>query len=199
MQSKNGLQFDVSAILQRAKVLPKPKVKGVSINFPFISVELTASNDERKIAKEVLIRLRDKRVLVAWECCDSCVRNALASIQDIRALLVDKQVELGNQNSALFLVFDLMLTGIRQFLTFVEKLETTSWHPKSFENLEFSHVNAFIMHREEYLGALETLRGHLLRCIEEIAKIGNTSPQLSNRLNFNPKWEKELYITESQS
>lgn len=178
MKRTSELKFDVSSILQRAKLLPKPKVKGISINLPFLSIDLRVSDDIRKIAREVLIRLRDKRVLVAWECCDNCVRNALTSIQDIRTLLVNKQVELSDDDSALFLLFDLMLAGIRQFLTYTERYDP--------------HI-----HREEYFGALEVLRGHLLRCIEEIAKVGNVSPQLSNRFNFNPIWEKEIYVVES--
>lgn len=178
MNRISDLKFDVSAILQRAKLLPKPKIKGVSINLPFLSIDLAVSDDERKIAREILIRLRDKRVLVAWECCDNCIKNALASIQDIRTLLVNKQVELPDENSVLFLLSDLMLAGIRQFLTFTERYDP--------------HI-----HREEYFGALEVLRGHLLRCIEEIAKVGNTSPKLSNRLNFNPLWDREIYVVGS--
>ena len=180
MKRTTNLKFDVSSILQRAKRLPKPKVEGVSINLPFLSINVTVSDDEKKIAREVLIRLRDKRVLVAWECCDNCIENALASIQDIRALLVDKQVELPDENSAMFLLFDLMLAGIRQFLTFTERYDP--------------HI-----HREEYFGALEFLRGHLLRCIEEVAKLGNTTPQLSNRLDFNPLWEKGTYTHKTLS
>lgn len=175
MKKSSSLKFDVSSVVERAKLLPKPKVKGITINLPFLSIDLAASDDEKRIAREVLIRLRDKRVLVAWECCDSCIRNALASIQDIRTLLVNKQVELNDENSVLFLLFDLMLAGIRQFLTYTERYDP--------------HI-----HREEYFGSLDTLRGHLLRCVEEIAKAGNTSPKLSNRLNFNPVWEKEIYI-----
>ncbi|HHT9153666.1 MAG TPA: hypothetical protein ACFYEM_09090 [Candidatus Hypogeohydataceae bacterium YC40] len=172
----SNLKFNISSILQRIK--QNSKVEGVSINLPFLSINLTVYDDEEKIAREVLIRLRDKRVLVAWECCDDCIKNALASMQDIRTLLVNKQVELPDENSALFVLFDLMLAGIRQFLTFTERY--------------YFHI-----YREEYFGALEVLRGHLLRCIEEISKVGNTTPQLSNRLNFNPIWEKEHYIVES--
>lgn len=176
MKRTSNLKFDVTPILQRAKHLTKPRVDGISINLPFISISLTVSDNEKKIAREVLIRLRDKRVLVAWECCNNCINNALASIQDIRTLLVNKQVELPDEDSALFLLFDLMLAGIRQFLTFTERFDP--------------HI-----HREEYFGALGVLRGHLLRCIEEIAKVGNTTPKLSNRLSFNPIWEKELYLS----
>lgn len=131
--------------------------------------------EEQKIAREILIRLRDKRVLVAWECCDSCISNALKSIMDIRALLVNKQIEIHNGDSALFVVIDLMLAGIRQFLTFTEVREPA-------------------FHRQEYLEALEDLRGHLLRSLEQVAAIAGTTPRLSNRLQFDREWDANLYL-----
>jgi hypothetical protein len=172
---ESNLRFDVADLIERAKRLPKPKVESVSINVPFLTVNVSASNIEKKVAREVLIRLRDKRVLVAWECCNSCIRNALISIQEIRSLLVDKQVELPNEDSPMFLLFDLMLTGIRQFLTFTERKDP-------------------FLYRDEYLGALEVLRGHLLRCIDQIAKLSGTKPSLSNRLAFDSEWSPERYI-----
>jgi hypothetical protein len=176
MKRYSDLKFDVSSIVEKAKNLPRPKVKvKVTVNLPFLSIELDPSNEEKKIAREVIIRLRDKRVLVAWECCDNCIDNAITSIREIRTLLVDKQVELQNDDSPLFLLFDLMLEGIRQFLTFTEKYD-----PR--------------FNRDEYFGALEVLRGHLLRCIKEIAKIGDTSPKLNNRLEFDPLWNVDIYI-----
>jgi hypothetical protein len=180
VERTSKLKFDVTDLIERAKQLPKPKVESVSINVPFLTINVSASNIERKVAREVLIRLRDKRVLVAWECCDNCINNALTSIQEIRSLLVDKQVELPNEDSPMFLLFDLMLSGIRQFLTFTERKDP-------------------FPHREEYFGALEVLRGHLLRCIEQIAKLAGTKPTLSNRLAFDPEWSPERYITSSKT
>jgi hypothetical protein len=178
MNKSNDVKIDVSSILQRAKLLKKTKIKGVSISLPFLSIDLEISDNEKRIAREVLIRLRDKRVLIAWECCDNCITKSLASIQDIRNLLVNKQVELSDDNSVLFILFDLMLAGIRQFLTFAESSD-----PRR--------------HRDAYYGALEILRGHLLRCIGEIGKVGNVKPELTNRLNFNPTWEDKIYFIES--
>jgi len=178
MKNTNELIFDVSSILQKVNRLPKPKVKGVSINLPFLSIDFTVSNDERKIAKEIMIRLKDKRVLDSWQCCGSCIKHAVDSIQDIRALLVDKQVELSNENSALFILCDLMLYGIRQFLTLAEFY-------KPFAN------------KTEYQEALDILRGHLLRCLDEIAKIGDVSTPTFYRQNFNPDWEKKIYYSDS--
>jgi hypothetical protein len=178
MNRMSNLKFDVSSILQMAKNLPKPKVKGVSINLPFLSIDLSASDDERKIAREVLIRLKDKRVLVAWQCCGDCIKHALDSIQDIRTLLVDKQVEISDENSALFIIFDLMLSGIRQFLTFTERYDP-------------------YLNKEEFQNAIDILRGHIIRCIDEVAKVGNTTPPTFYRQNFNQKWEETIYLLES--
>ena len=174
----SNLKFDVSYILQRAKKIPKPKVKGISINLPFLSIDLSASDEERKIAREVLIRLKDKRVLVAWQCCGDCIKHALDSIQDIRGLLVDKQVEISDENSPLFIIFDLMLAGIRQFLTFTERYDP-------------------YLNKEEFQDALDILRGHLLRCIDEIAKVGNTTPPTFYRQNSSQVWEEKIYFLES--
>ena len=171
----SGLKFDVSSVVKRARRLPRPKINSVSINIPFLSINVSASSEEKKIAREILIRLRDKRVLVAWECCDSCIDNALKSIMEIRALLVDKQVEIQNEDSPLFVVIDLMLAGIRQFLTFTEARNP-------------------LYHRDEYFVALEALRGHLLRSVEQVATLAGTTPRLSNRLQFDRTWDASLYV-----
>lgn len=183
MERTSNLKFDVSAIIEKAKKLPKPKVKSVSINLPFISVNVEASDTEKKIAREVLIRLRDKRVLVAGECCPDCTARSLISIQEIRKLLVDKQVELPNDDSALFIVFDLMLIGIRQFLTYTEYVEIER--------------PSFFINRDDLFGALEDLRGHLLRCVEQIALLADTSSNLNGRMPFNSLWEETKYQLES--
>jgi hypothetical protein len=168
------LKFDVSSVVSRAKRLPRPKIEGVSINLPFVTVNVSATDTEKKVAREILIRLRDKRVLVASECCDSCIQNALKSIMEIRSLLVDKQVEMPGDDSPVFILVDLMLAGVRQFLTFTEKRDPH-------------------LYRHEYFAALELLRGHLLRCIEQLALLAGTSPHLSNRLQFDPDWSPDIY------
>lgn len=172
---RNSLRFDVSSIVEAARRLPRPKINSVSLNLPFLTINVSASRSEKKIAREILIRLRDKRVLVAWECCDSCIDNAVKSIMEIRTLLVDKQVEIQDENSPLFLISDLMLTGIRQFLTFTEARDP-------------------LYYREEYFTALEALRGHLLRCIEQVGRLASVTPRLSNRLQFDREWAAGVYV-----
>src|SRR3546814_18027624 len=89
--------------------------------FPYTT--LFRSDRERSVAREVVIRLRDRRVLCAWECCDSCIDQALASLQEIRRTIVDKQVDLADlQDGPLYAVLDAMALGIRQFLTYEQLL-----------------------------------------------------------------------------
>lgn len=60
---------------------------------------------ERKVAREVVIRLADRRVLTSAECCDNCIDQALASLQEIRRIIVDKQVELSHHTALYYTSF----------------------------------------------------------------------------------------------
>src|ERR1035437_8857926 len=121
-------KFDIQSIVARARKLPVA-VDGITIHLPFVDVSVTPDNRERKIAREVVIRLADKRVLNAFECCDGCIKQALDSLQDIRQVLVDKQVELAdNTDGALYLLIDSIRSSIRQFLTFEQRLKPEKLH-----------------------------------------------------------------------
>ncbi len=64
-------------------------------------------------------------MLSAKECCDTCIDQALESLQSIRSVLVDKQVELAHLTGGpLYLLLDAMLEGVRQFLTFEQRLSS---------------------------------------------------------------------------
>jgi hypothetical protein len=119
---------------------------------------------DQRLARILLTKLQDRRVLSAQECCDSCISDALRSLQEIRATLVNSQVELAN-NGALYMLIELMLVAIRQFLTFEQNLscatninddETVVRHPDD---------------RQQYFDALELLRGHLSRCLGQMAVV----------------------------
>ena len=116
-----------------------------------------------------MIRLSDRRVLSAWECCDDCIDNALKSLGEIRFLLVDKQVELADvRDGPLYLLIDAMALGIRQFMTFDELLKRDDSAP--------SHPRFGDFHRppdvrQAYFDGLELLRGHLSRCLGQVAVI----------------------------
>lgn len=172
----NKLQFDFTNFYDKAKRLSKQVgIENVTINLPFLSVTFAVNNKEKKIAQEIIIRLRDKRVLNLKECCDKCIENALKSIIEIRQFLVDKQVEINDIESPLFLLVDFTLYGIRQFLTFTEYYEP--------------HKN-----RMEYFDALNVLRGHLLRSFDRINQIAGIPQEFGFRYEFNPNWDKEVYL-----
>lgn len=141
-------------------------------------------------AREIVIRRADKRVLNAFECCDSCVEQALASLHEIRSLLVDKQVGLSSlADEGLYLVIELMLEGIRQFFTFEEKLRAVNpqfpgdLHTR-FERHDF----------QPYFSALEMLRGHLYRCLAQVARVADTKiPKISGHMRCEDAWNLSTY------
>lgn len=153
-------KLDMTGLIARAR----RHVGEVTINLPFISIGVSPDDQERRVAREVVIRLKDRRVLSAWECCDNCIDNALGSLQEIRRLLVDKQVEL--PDGPLSLLLDSMTLGIRQFMTFEELLRHDATdHPR------FGEFRRPPDTQEAYFAALEVLRGHLGRCLGQVAKV----------------------------
>ena len=183
-------QFDVSKLVSQARRLARKRVGGVSINLPFVSFSIRPDDIEQKVAREVVIRLADKRVLNAFECCDGCVEQALASLQDIRSLLVDKQVELSaHAHSGLYLIMELMLEGIRQFFTFEEKLRTVN--PQFPGDLRTRSTRHDL---QPYFGALEMLRGHLYRCLRQVAAVADTKiPKISAHMRYEDAWQLNTY------
>jgi hypothetical protein len=160
----------------------------VTLSLPFVSVAVAPKDRERQAARELVIRLKDRRVLSAWECCDDCIDRALASLQEIRRLLVDKQVELGDlADGPLYLLIDAMALAIRQFLTFEETLNE---RPNSM--LRPRDV------RQDYFDALEMLRGHLSRCLGQVAAIaGMPGPSDGLIAKYQGPWEVEAYVAET--
>jgi hypothetical protein len=180
----------VSDLVRKARRHTKKRVDGVTINLPFVSFSVRPDDLEQKIAREIVIRLANKRVLNAFECCDSCVEKALASLQEIRSLLVDKQVELSGQtDGAVYLIVEFMLEAIRQFFTFEEGLRTAN---PSFPGEFHSR-----MHRtdlEPYFAALEMLRGHLFRCLNQVAVIADTTiPKIADHMRYENAWQLDVY------
>jgi hypothetical protein len=117
-------RFDLRTLLTSARKKVNSTVNGVSINLPFITFNVQPDDLERKVAREIVIRMAERRVLNASECCDNCIDQALESLQKIRSLLVDKQVELANHtDSTLYLMIEAMGDAIRQFLTFEQRLK----------------------------------------------------------------------------
>jgi hypothetical protein len=165
----------------------------VTLNLPFISIAVSPKDRERVVAREIVIRLKDRRVLSAWECCDNCIDNALASLQEIRALLVDKQVELSNvQDGPLYLLIDAMALGIRQFMTYEELLKRSDDMPAHPRFGDFRRPPDV---QQAYFEALEMLRGHLSRCLGQVAVIaGMEAPKDGLIANYQGPWQIEAYI-----
>ena len=87
-------KFDIGDLLSRARRQLNNRLGNVTLSLPFLSIAVNPNNREQQIAREIVIRLKDRRVLSARECCDNCIDRALTSLQEIRQTLVNKQVEL---------------------------------------------------------------------------------------------------------
>ena len=190
---KLPFRFDFAKLLEKAKTQFGNRVEGVAINLPFVSFSVKPEDAELKVAKEIVIRMSDKRVLNAFECCDNCIDRALESLQSIRAMLVEKQVELSHaENGSLYLLIELMLEGIRQFLTFQERLEQLDntqhliYAPSDFRRQRDT--------REQYFAALEMLRAHLHRSLLQVAAIAKIDiPKILSNMRYSQAWQLEAY------
>ncbi len=182
-------QFDLSALLQKARRTFQKRVEGVSISLPFVSFSVRPEDREKQVAREVVIRLADRRVLNVSECCDDCIDQALASLQEIRSLLVDQQVELADlTDGPLYLLLDVMREGIRQFLTFEQQLGVRD----SSHQLSDSHRR----HGDHalYFAGLEALRAHLHRSLIQVAVIADVEiPGIADHMRYDPAWTLEAY------
>lgn len=191
---KPPFKFDFRAQLNDARRKLNTRVGSVSINLPFLSFSLNPGDLEKRIAREIVIRLADRRVLNAFECCDECIDQALSSLQEIRRILVDKQVELsGASDSPLYLLIELQGEAIRQFLTFEQKLnQSASPEPTPIDVP--SDFKRSPTAREQYFAALEMLRAHLHRCLVQVSKIADTSiPKIAGHMRYDDAWQLEAY------
>lgn len=186
-------QFDISESIKKARKYINKHVDGVTIEIPFISFSVKPTDIEKKIARELLIRLPDKRVLNSKECCDNCIDNSLASLQEIRKILVDKQVELSDyHDGGLYLLIELMTEVIRQFLTFEETLKPNGRLAPAPDLKDFHRDHET---RSAYLELLEQLRFHVHSCLTQIAKIAEMeTPKIENYLKADNTWLLSLYL-----
>jgi hypothetical protein len=178
---KPPFKFDFRTQLKEARRKLNSRIGSVSISLPFLSFSVNPNDLEKRIANEIVIRLADRRVLNAFECCDNCIDQALSSLQEIRRILVDKQVELsGIMDSSLYLLIEIQVEAIRQFLTFEQKLNQTEDHHGHGQRRSVSQrdFNRSSIVREQYFSALEMLRAHIHRCLIQVSKIADTSLQI---------------------
>lgn len=180
---KTTLQFDFQSLLSKKIKQAKDSVDNITVNLPFISFSIKPENKEKSVAKEIVIRLSDKRVLNAFECCDNCIQRALVSLQEIRSLLVEKQVVLMDYtDSALYLIIELIIEAIRQFFTYTERNKLESGFDSVLEK------------REMYFGALELLRSHIFRCLIQISNIASIEiPKIQSNMRYNDMWDLIYY------
>lgn len=152
---------------------------------------------ERRIANELLIGLSDRRVLSSWECCDNCIDNALRSLQEIRTELLERKIELvDEQDGILSQLIELMLTAIRQFLTFEQNLASVDMAKPDAMNEFYRPAED----RQSYFDALEQLRGHLSRCMGQIAVVaGLKVPSDGLIAGYQGPWQMEAYKTVSDA
>jgi len=188
---KPPFKFDIGDIIKRLRRLPVTVDGKVTISLPFIEVSIKPDKIERKVAREVVIRLADRRVLTSAECCDNCIDNALTSLQEIRQIIVDKQVELSEKtDTALYVLLDSIRDSIRQFLTFQQRLSKDS---------EVDHkVPEFYrtaQSRELYFAGLEMLRAHIHRTLLQVAKIAHMRgiPGFEGHMSYDGQWQLEAY------
>jgi hypothetical protein len=156
----------------------RPELTGISVNLPGVSLNLSFSDNDARVAREIVIRLRDRRVLSSWQCCPTCTAQAMLSLQEIRRLLVDKQVELAD-DSNLFPLVEMMLVGIRDFLTLAEQMELYHDHRPVSE-------------------AMEVLRRHLHRCLLQVARAGGAEPHVFHNVPFDPSWDSTDYVSDER-
>ena len=191
-ERKAPFRFDFTELLSVARRKLGGRVGGVTINLPFISVSVDPDDAERQAAREIVIQLADRRVLNAWECCDNCIDHAIESLQEIRKTLVDKQVQLSAATDGpLYLLIELMLGGIRQFMTFTERLDQQSESSLILP----TDVRRPRETRETYFDALESLRAHLYRCLAQVAVIAAIDiPRISEPMRYDSVWQVEAYV-----
>lgn len=187
-------RFDMRELIANARRKLNTRVDGLSINLPFISFRVSPNDLEQKIAQASVIRMADRRVLNASECCDNCIDQALESLQKIREFLVNKEVDLSHAvDSPLYLLIEFQLEAIRQFLTFEQRMNSPRGSPDLLLHVP-SDCRRPRDQREQYFAALETLRAHLHRCLLQVAKIGNTPiPQIAEHMRYAEAWQLEAY------
>lgn len=190
---KPPFKFDFRAQLKEARRKLNTRVGSVSINLPFLSFSLNPDDLEKRVAREIVIRMADRRVLNAFECCDNCIDQALSSLQEIRRILIDKQVELsGAPDSPLYLLIELQVEAIRQFLTFEQRLNQTAGPGAVIDTPSDFRRPAPV--REQYFAGLEMLRAHLHRCLFEVSKIADTViPKIADHMRYDEAWQLEAY------
>ena len=150
------------------------RVTGAQIRLPGFTFTVAPVDLEVKAARQLVIWLGDRRVLNASECCDGCIDRSLASLLKIREHLVQQQVELADlSDGILFFLVEFIVQGLRQFLTYEERLKAEFGDEHHSPRSPNSHRPHLL--RENYFAALKTLRAHISGAAEQISTIAGMS------------------------
>ncbi len=163
-------------------------IDNITLSFPFFSCSLKKpENIEKEIATEIVIRLKDKRVLTSSQCCDACTQKAIDSLYSIREILVDMEVKLSKyMNGYLYLMIELILESIRQFFTYIEN-----------EQIPIGNQKLFIHNQLKiYQDSLEIIRSHINNCLFQISKIANFYIDWDDYQKRYFDWNLNNYINE---
>ncbi len=186
-------KIDIGEAIAKFRRLPVT-IDGISIKLPFVELKVKTDDLEQRVAREIAIRLSDRRILNAYECCDDCIDNALRSLHEIREIAVNAQVQLShNIDGPLYVLLDAIRQPIREFLTFQERLDLP---PGSrLRNRVPSNMCYPADHRDYYFAALEMLRTHIHRVLLQIAKIANIRiPSISESMRYSDAWDLQMYL-----
>jgi hypothetical protein len=190
---KPPFQIKADGIFKRARQKLNANVEGTNLTLPGVTFRIRPLDLEQSVAREVVIRLKHRRVLDAFECCDDCIDKALASLQEIKSILIDQQVALRViPECTLFLIIDFMLAGIKQFLTFEQRLQKMPV-PKLFIP-QFHDLRRPPEQRQKYMDGLEMLRAHLKQCLRQVHAIGGLDPkEVDATLKRRDEWNLAAY------
>ena len=167
-------------------------VEGVSINLPFVTFNVRPDDLEQQVAREIVIRLADRRFISYGEHrCHGHTEEVIASLKEVRSMLVDKQVALAKcANGPLYLIIDFMLEGIRQLLTFEERLRKSEARFLIIPPARTLHEDK----TEMLIAALLLLRDHLQRCLNQISKIADLNQaDAVQKSKYIEEWQLEAY------
>jgi hypothetical protein len=184
-------QFDLSDVLARARREIGSRVGNVTLNLPFVSISVSPKGRERQVAREIVIRLKDRRVLSAWECCDNCIEGGWDRCRRYGGRSLTSRSNSRTCRMALFLLLEVMALGIRQFLTYEQLLKHSNGLPPQSALSDFLRP---LDVQQAYFDALEILRGHLSRCLGQVAAIaGMDAPSDGIIANYQGPWQVEAY------
>ena len=190
---KPPFQFNLGSLIKRARRFVNSNVEGTNLTLPGVTFRIRPLYLEESVAREIVIRMKNRRVLNSKECCDDCINQALTSLHEIRTILVDKQVDLKTiPDCPLFLLIDFMIEGIRQFLTYEQRLKNMP-APKLFVP-KLHDLRRPPEQREKYQLALEMLRAHLHQCLRQVYAIAELDAnELSATVKYSDQWDSAAY------